>query len=145
MRLVLDTCVVVAAVRSRTGASHVLVDLATRGEITAVLTVPLVYEYEDVLHRPENRVEGWSEDDLSALVDSLLGPSDCIRPNFSYRPLLKDEADEMVLEAAINGEADIVTFNVKHFGPAVHFGVQIFKPGEALRILQEGGLAYGTK
>src|SRR6185437_9579287 len=109
MRMVLDTCVIVAAVRSRTGASHVLVDLASRGEITAVLTVPLIAEYEDVLHRPEHRVTGWNDDDLYALIDSLLVPSEWVTPHFSYRPLLTDEADEMVLEAAINGQADIVT------------------------------------
>lgn len=145
MRLVLDTCVIVAAIKSRTGASHVLVDLASRGKITTVLTDPLVREYEEVLHRPENRVSGWTDEDLYALVDSLLVPSEWVTPHFSYRPLLTDEADEMVLEAAINGQADLVTFNVKHFRPATRFGVRLFKPGEVLRVLQEGGLAYGAK
>lgn len=141
----LDTCVVVAAVRSRTGASHVLVDFAIAGKITTVLTVPLLNEYEEVLYRPQNRVKGWTDTDLAELVESLLGPSEWVETHFSYRPTLQDEADELVLEAAINGHADIVTFNVKHFGPASRFGVRVWKPSEILRVLYEGGIRYGEE
>ena len=143
--LVLDTCVLVAAVRSRTGASYVLVNLALVGKITAVLTVPLLNEYEEVLYRSENRVQGWTDADLAALIEGLLGPSDWVETHFSYRPTLRDEADEFVLEAAINGHADIVTFNVKHFKPASRFGVQVWRPGEILKMLYEGGLHHGEE
>ncbi len=145
MRLVLDTCVIVAAVRSRSGASHVLVDLASTGKITAVLTVALLNQYEDVLFRPEHRVKGWTDEDLHGLIDSLLVPSEWVETHFSYRPALQDEGDELVLEAAINGYADIVTFNVKDFKPAARFGVRVFQPRDILKKLLEGGLDYGTE
>lgn len=122
-----------------------LVDLASRGEITALLTVPLLNQYEDVLFRPENRLEGWRDEDLHALIDSLLVPSEWVDTHFSYRPALNDEGDELVLEAAINGRGDIVTFNVKDFKPASRFGVRVFQPRDILKKLFEGGLAYGTE
>lgn len=145
MRLVLDTCVIVAAVKSRNGASHVLVELATTGQVETVLTVPLINEYEDVLYRPEHRVVGWTDEDLAGLIDSLLVSAEQINPNFSYRPTLRDEGDELVLEAAINGRADIVTFNVRDFEPASRFGRRVLRPGEALLELYKGGLAYGEE
>lgn len=110
-----------------------------------MLTVPLLNEYEEVPYRPENRVKGWTEADLAALIDSLLVPSEWVETHFSYRPALQDEAGEFVLEAAINGHASIVTFNTKHFKPASRFGVRVWKPGEVLRMLYEGGSHYGTE
>lgn len=114
-------------------------------EIPIVLTVPLISEYEDVLGRPENRVPGSTEENTAALIDALLAPAEWIETHFSYRPALTDVGDELVLEAAINGGADIVTFNVKHFGPARRYGIDVLLPKEALRILKERGFFHGTK
>ena len=56
--------------------------------------------------------------------------------SFRLRPMLRDAADEMVLETALNGPADaIVTHNVKDFGPAPSFGVEITTPGSRVRRL----------
>ncbi len=48
MKLVLDTDVIVAALRSPTGASAELLRLAKSGRLRLALTVPLVLEYESV-------------------------------------------------------------------------------------------------
>jgi len=144
MKFVLDTCVLVAAVRSRTGASFVLVDLASMGKIKTVLSTSLVSQYEDVLFRPEHRVERWTDEDLFALVDSLLVPAQRVQTDFSYRPSLQDAGDELVLEAAIAGQAHIVTFDVRHFKPAARFGVRVFRPADVLRLYQES-LCYGEE
>ena len=145
MWLVLDTCVIVAAVKSRGGASHVLVELAPAGQIETVLTMPLISQYEDVLYRPEHRVPGWTDEDLTALLDSLLVRAEWVHTSFSYRPTLRDEGDGLVLEAAINGQADIVTFNVRDFAPASRFGVRVLRPGELLRDIYQGGFSYGEE
>jgi predicted nucleic acid-binding protein len=145
MKFVLDTCVIVAGIRSETGASRKLLDLASVGEFTPVLSVPLVNQYEDVIHRPENHVEGWTTDDLAALIDSLLVPGEWATTHFSYRPSLADPGDELVLEAAINGQADIVTFNVKDFKPASRFGIQVVRPAEALEMIGERRMAHGAE
>ncbi len=53
MRLVLDTDVVVAALRSDRGASRQLVLAALDGRIEMLVSVPLVLECEAVLTRPQ--------------------------------------------------------------------------------------------
>jgi predicted nucleic acid-binding protein len=55
--------------------------------------------------------------------------------NFLWRPQLKDPADEMVLEAAVNGQAEaIVTHNVLDFRTgAARFGIETLTPGEFLK------------
>lgn len=144
----LDTCVVVSAVRSRAGASFILVDLAgTRNRFfQTVLTEALINQYEDVLGRSEHRVPGWTDEALYALVQSLMVPADWAQTNFSYRPLLDDAGDELVLEAAINGQAKaIVTFNVKDFKPAARFGIEVMRPNELLKLLSRRGFVYGKE
>ena len=58
-----------------------------------------------------------------------------IETHFMWRPQLRDPSDELVLEAAVNGQAAaIVTFNRRDFGTVPgRFGVDVLTPGEALR------------
>ena len=59
-------------------------------------------------------------------------------PHFLWRPSLPDPDDEMVLEAAVNGGAEmVVTFNVQDFLPGLSlFNVQTLTPAETLRRLR---------
>jgi hypothetical protein len=52
---------------------------------------------------------------------------------FLWRPQLRDTADEMVLETAVNGVVDrLVTFNLRHLRPAcADFGIRAVTPPEA--------------
>jgi predicted nucleic acid-binding protein len=52
-----------------------------------------------------------------------------------WRPQLRDPADEIVLEAAANGQAAaIVTFNLRDFGLAPRqFGIEVLTPVEVVR------------
>lgn len=145
MRLILDTCVVLAAVKSRGGASNLLVNLALSGRVQIALTQPLVSEYEDVLYRPEHRVQNWTDEDLSTLIDDLLAVADLITPDFSYRPVLNDEGDEMVVEAAFNADAWIVTFNVRDFKPAARFNIRVLQPSDVLKEMYQRGLLHGEE
>jgi predicted nucleic acid-binding protein len=58
-----------------------------------------------------------------------------VRLAFLWRPIARDPDDDMVLEAAVNGRADVlVTFNIRDFsGGAKNFGLAVLSPGEALR------------
>jgi predicted nucleic acid-binding protein len=95
-------------------------------------------EYEAALKRAEHlRAAGATRDDIDAILDALAAA--CLSPpNFSWRPELSDPGDEMVLEAAVNGQADfIVTFNVTHLRHgARRFGIRAIRPSEALSILE---------
>ena len=138
MRIVLDTNVVVAGLRSPTGASAALLDRALSGGFTLLLSVALALEYEAVCRDPDQRiVSGLSEASVVTIVTALCAVAEPVATRFLWRPQLHDPADEMVLEAAVNGMADaLVTFNRRDFGQApARFGVALLTPREALREL----------
>lgn len=134
MRLVLDTDVLVAGLRSRTGASRRLLMLLDQGRYQSIVSVAMMLEYEAVLTRPENlRAFGLTQQEIQRFLDSLSLLIAPVTPFFLWRPQLRDPADEHVLEAAVNGHVDaIVTFNLRHFrAAAARFGVAALNPGEA--------------
>jgi len=136
MRIVLDTSVLVAGLRSRHGASNILLDLIAEQRITPLATPPLFLEYEDVLKRPEQREAlGFSLGDVDRILEALASTIEAVEIHFQWRPQLRDPDDEMVLEAAINGHAEaLVTHNVGDFGgTASRFGIPVLRPAELLR------------
>lgn len=136
LRLVLDTGVLVAALRSRGGASWQLVDGALTRRFTLLLSVPLALEYEAVLIREEHRnVHGLSVQEVIEVVNALIRVAESVQIRFLWRPLLSNPADDMVLETAANGRADgLVTFNEADFAAASRkFAFKILRPSEALR------------
>ena len=138
-RTVLDTDVVVAAVRSDRGASRLLVAAALERRYSVLASVPLMLQYESVLTRPEHlEAAGISAADVEILLDALAVVVEPIRISYLWRPVLPDAGDDLVLETAVNGRADIVvTFNRRHFEPAATpFGLEILAPADAVRRLE---------
>lgn len=136
MRLVLDTSVVIAAFRSRSGASNHLLQMADEGRFIMLATPALFLEYEDVLSRPEQRkVHRISTRDIELLMRDLASLVEPVEVHFRWRPQLRDAGDEMVLEAAMNGRADgLVTHNRRDFLPASrNFRLRILSPAEAVK------------
>jgi putative PIN family toxin of toxin-antitoxin system len=139
VRLVFDTNVIVAAVRSPSGAARWLLRKALLGEVSAIISVPLFLEYEAVLTRSEQLLaSGLTVQGVHAVLDALASVGIHIRLSYRWRPLLTDANDDMVIETAINGGADfLVTFNVRDFGSAGDsFGCQALLPREAVKLLQ---------
>lgn len=133
MRVVFDTNVLVAGLRSRNGASFQLLNGIVEGEnpFTLLLSVPLFLEYEAVLKRPAQlAVNGLTTQDIDTLLAILAARGYAVRIPFLWRPQLRDHQDEMVLEAAINGQAEaIITFNQKDFLKVTsQFGIVILSP-----------------
>lgn len=131
----LDTSVLVAAIRSDTGASRVLLVRALERAYTLLVSVPLMIEYEAVLTRAEHLdASGLSHQEVQALLDAMASIVEPVRLAYLWRPILPDVADDMVLETAMNGRADIlVTLDRRHFEPArATFAVQIVSPADAL-------------
>jgi putative PIN family toxin of toxin-antitoxin system len=138
MRVALDTDVIVAAVRSQRGVSHALPRAVRQGRLTAVASVPMVLEYEAVLMRPEHRrVSGFTVTQVQQFLDGLAALVIPVIPYFLWRPTLRDPNDEMIVDAAVNGQANaIITFNVRHFLPAVkQFQLDVLTPAQTLRRL----------
>lgn len=138
-RTVLDTDVVVAAVRSDRGASRPLLTAALELHYTVLASVPLMLQYESVLTRAEHlAAAGISQADVEILLDALAVVVEPIRISYLWRPVLPDAGDDLVLETAVNGRADVVvTFNRRYFEPAVSlFGLEILAPPDAVRRLE---------
>lgn len=136
MKVVLDTNVIVAAMRSPTGASAALLMAARRGEINIVANVALALEYEGTCSRAEHVLaSGLSAHQVSIFLDAVVAMAEPVETHFLWRPLLRDPADEFVLEAAANGRAAaIITFNQRDFGAVpLQFGVEVLSPITALR------------
>lgn len=136
MRYVLDTNVVVAGLRSPAGASAALIDQALDRAFTLLLSVSLALEYEAICRNPAQRmISGLSEAEISTIISAFCAVSEPVSPRFLWRPQLRDPADEMVLETAINGSANaLVTFNIRDFGDIPgNFGIALLSPREALR------------
>lgn len=126
-RIVIDTNVLVAALRSRSGWSFELLQRIGLGQFQQVVTVPLVMEYEDVLLRPGMvRVSSAA---VGHVLDYVCATAIRQPVHFLWRPRLSDIQDDMVLEAAVNGQCQcIVTWNVRDFAAAAEFGIEVVDP-----------------
>ncbi|MGY6214157.1 putative toxin-antitoxin system toxin component, PIN family [Methylolobus aquaticus] len=138
-RIVLDTNILVAASRSRLGASFALLRALRDRHFTALASVPLFLEYEAVLLRPEQLAASQrSPAQTVAFLDALSLLIEPVHLHYLWRPQLRDPADEMVLETALNGRADaLVTLNVADFAAAVEFRLPVLTPGLFLQQLNE--------
>jgi len=134
--IVLDTNVVVAAIRSRHGASFEI--LRRLGEAwIPLISAPLILEYEAVGKREAQRLK-IPESVVEAIVRAFcfLGRETDI--HFRLRPFLPDPSDEFLLELAVARRADaIVTHNVRHFDGVEKFGIQLLTPRDFLRTIEE--------
>lgn len=139
MRAVLDTNVLVASLRSDAGASRELLMRALDRRFVLLLSVPLMIEYEAVLTRREQlRVSGLAKREVGIVLDALAAVGEPVKLAFHWRPVVSDPADDMVLETALNGRAELlITFNRRHFARAARrFHLKIASPGGALRRLE---------
>ena len=135
----MDTDVVTAALRSDRGASRRLLVGALSRRFELLVSVPLMIEYEAVLSRPEHlTAAGASVEDVATVLDALATVVEPVRLSYLWRPTLPDAHDDMVLETAVNGRADLlVTFNQRHFEAASSmFGIDVGSPTDAVRRLR---------
>jgi putative PIN family toxin of toxin-antitoxin system len=135
-RIIIDTNVLVSALRSSAGWSFDLLTKVGAGHFEHVVTVPLVMEYEDMFHRPGMvKVSAREVDDI---LDYVCASALRTQVHFLWRPKLADIKDDMVLEAAVNGQCQyIVTWNVRDFAAAADFGIQVISPDVFLKLKKE--------
>jgi len=136
IRAVLDTNVLIAASRSRQGASYALLHALRQRRFIALASVPLLLEYEAVLKRPEQLQAGGRTLAMTdAFLDALCRYVEPVHLHYLWRPQTRDAADEMVLETALNGQADVlVSLNIADFAAAARrFHLPLMTPGEFYR------------
>jgi putative PIN family toxin of toxin-antitoxin system len=137
MRVVIDTCVWVAAIRSRQGASYAILSEIAGVQYRFGISVPLFLEYQSQMLGAVGRGKsGLSKGQVGAILSVLAHYGVEVPIYFKLRPNLKDENDNMVFECAANYGADaIVTHNVRDFrNPELRgYGIEFIKPKDFLQ------------
>lgn len=140
MLFVLDTNVLVAALRSPGGLSAELLRRVLLGQLPVACSVPLFMEYEAVLLRPEQLAAAeLAPAEVLNVLDVLAGVIWPVEIHYLWRPQLRDADDDMVLELAVNAQrlaraVGIVTFNQRDFLPqAERFGVALLSPRQVIQ------------
>jgi predicted nucleic acid-binding protein len=117
--------------RSRHGASNRLLQLAYARSFQMLATPVPFLEYDDVLGRAEQRaVHGMSPEHTTAFLIGIAAIIEPVKVYDRWRPQMQDVDDETVLDAAINGRADvIVTHNLRDFASAAsRFELRVVSP-----------------
>jgi predicted nucleic acid-binding protein len=137
LRIILETSVLVAASRSRRGASYQLLSLLPSSNFEMALTVPLYTEWQAVLTRPEHRPSGVTVDEALGFLRYLASLAHLQDVHFLWRPFLHDPDDDMVLECAVACASPfIVTHHIKDFKRATELNVQPITPADFLTLLR---------
>ena len=136
MKIVLDTNVLFAGLYSSRGASHQVLRLIDSGRLTPVISVALLFEYEDVLRR-NSAMLSLSPMQIEVVLDNLCALGVFQKVYFLWRPYLKDPKDDHILEVAVASRTrTIVTHNLKDFAGCEKFGIQAIPPQKLLEMLR---------
>ncbi len=138
VRCVIDTNVLVAATRSRRGASSLLLR-ETRSRLLAVVSTGLWLEYEAVLKRPEQlKASRWTAPRVDVFLARLAERCEPVELHFRWRPQSREPKDEIVLDTALNGRVGyLTTHNTVDLARAgSSFGFNIVTPNQMLVILR---------
>jgi putative PIN family toxin of toxin-antitoxin system len=143
--VVLDTSTLVSAIRSGTGAAAEIVRLAALRKLTLLLDFKLVCEYRDVDLRAQHIAASdrtlLDAEELIAILEDL---SSQVLVVTRHRPLSPDPDDDMVMDVAINGDADAIeTNNVRDFAVAARrFGIPVLTPRNFLLAFRRGECSH---
>lgn len=134
--VIIDTNVLFAGLRSCTGAAHQILRLVDSGVLTPVISITLLFEYEDVLKRKQKDL-ALSDGQIDVVLDNICSLSRWQKVYFLWRPYLNDPKDDHVLEVAVASETKvIITHNVKDFTGVERFGIVAVRPGELLEAMR---------
>jgi putative PIN family toxin of toxin-antitoxin system len=138
---VLDTASFVTAIRSSDGAAGEVVRMIFRGELVPLMDLKLGLEYRDVALRLEHvKASALSKREILELIEAMEAFAVPVEIVMKTRPLSSDPNDDMILDLAINGQAEaLVTSNTKHFvGAGKRFGIPVLSPAELLEKMRKG-------
>ena len=130
--IVIDTNVILSSLQSNKGKAFELVSQVGTGMFDCAVSVPLILEYEAVLknHLDKGIV---SDSDIEDFIDYLCAVGIKTKIFYLWRPYLKDQFDDHVLELAISAGAErVVTYNRRDFLRAEDLGIKIQTPKEFL-------------
>lgn len=132
LEVVIDTNVLIAALRSRRGASFELLRWVGDPRWRLHCSTALLLEYEEVARR--QAVDLWAQPErVEEVLDYLAANAQEHAISFRWRPLLADPDDDFLMELAVSaGARYIVTHNVKDFAGVERFGIEVVTPAQML-------------
>jgi uncharacterized protein len=137
MKYLLDTCIIISALRSKQGASHFLLRKAIMKELPIIMHFKLLAEYHDVLTRPDIiSALIYTHEDIEKILISLVNVAEEVNPHFLWRPNLKDEKDNFLIEIAVTCQpCTIITHNIKDFlqGELLFPSIFVKQPQEVIQ------------
>ena len=135
--MVIDTNVIVSALRFKRGAAYRLLMLVDSGKFTTNISIPLIFEYEHATKDMVGQI-ALSAQDIDDILDYICYVAERQAIFFLWRPFLKDPNDDMVLELAVAVQCDcIITYNVSHFLGTDQFGMRVRTAKEFLQEIGE--------
>jgi putative PIN family toxin of toxin-antitoxin system len=127
---IMDTCVLVSALKSNKGASHLFLKYFMQDKIELALSLPVFREYWEVTEREHLKIDSEARIGVLKSLTKFSIPTEI---HFKWRPFLVDEADNMILELAVAANANIVTHNIKDFvGVENKFNIKVYRPQEVI-------------
>jgi putative PIN family toxin of toxin-antitoxin system len=133
-QIVIDTNVLISALRSKNGASYRLLELIGISEkFETNISIPVFFEYESISKRIFSNFES-----LEIILGYISLNSNKCEIHYLWRPFLNDNKDDCILEAALNSHSDyIITYNKDDFKNINQFGIETLTPKEFLQIIGE--------
>ena len=132
IRAILDTNIIFAGLYSKQGASFQVLRAILSQRIEPVLTISLIFEYEDVLKR-KSKMSGFNFKEIDSFLDNLCSLSSTQKIHYLWRPFLPDPKDDHLLELAVASRVNkIASFNAKDFKGVNKFGVKVITPKQLL-------------
>lgn len=136
----MTTNVLVAGLISGKGPNREILRLCLKGDLQPFVGNALYLEYQDLLNR-EN-IQALCQQTSVSLMEFLDGFAQvckAVDARYLWRPNLRDEADNHLVELAIAAQAAyIVTNNIADFARAElkHLGYEVITPAQLLRLLK---------
>jgi uncharacterized protein len=134
IRVVLDTNVLVSAIISD-GQSRKLLKKAITNQFLLVTSDLILTELVNVLRRPKFKT---SEDEIHQTILALIRTADVVNVKSKIKAVKKDPKDDMIIETATDGKADLIVSGDVHLLALKNFReIKIIAVQEMLAYLQE--------
>ena len=137
IRAVMDTNVLVAALRSQRGASFQVLQFWRERKWTLVLSNTVATEYEEVLRREAASLY-LPHQDVGKLLDAMCALAERRPLGARPLPITADPDDEAFVHLAVDAQSRyLITHNVRHLKPARDHGIEVMTPAEFCSIVRE--------
>jgi uncharacterized protein len=116
-KIVVDTNVFIGSLIGKKGPNRKLIQKCLNSEFQPLMGNALFVEYESVIHRDDIQSKcPLSKQEISEFLSAFMSVCQWVTIYYLWRPNLRDEADNHLIELAVAGNAKfVVTNNAKDF------------------------------